>query len=160
MGYLNNLGLFSRKKDDISQVHTYCPPRGSYGKRTQVDDMMDYLGTGKVRHIECKSPGELSDLLYQKWLEIASPEELEEFNVNPSTMLKLDQYEKHYNLQLKHQILDKQLEKQILDICSKMIEDDLREEEEKMYQNLIEEERKNHLKLQKKQEIDREWTKL
>lgn len=44
------------------------------------------------KRIECKSPGELPDILYQKWLEIASPEELDGFYVSPENMLRLNSY--------------------------------------------------------------------
>ncbi len=54
---------------------------------------------GKIeRKVECKSPDELPDILYQKWLQIASPEELEGFYVAPQIMLRLESWSKHSKL--------------------------------------------------------------
>ncbi|AEC53038.1 hypothetical protein SCRM01_092c [Synechococcus phage S-CRM01] len=128
-------GLFGRKKDDIAEYYEYCPPKGSYSKRTQID----YLGIGKAKSVECVFPGDLSDFLYQKWLDIASTQELDGFYVDPSTMLKLDQYEKHYNLQLEQQKFDKKVENEINDIVMQMIKDDIEEETEAVFQDLIKE---------------------
>lgn len=48
--------------------------------------------------VECQSPANLPEELYEKWLEIGSEEELNEFYVDPKTNMALRQYEKHSKL--------------------------------------------------------------
>ena len=48
--------------------------------------------------VECPSPADLPEELYEKWLEIGSQEELNEFYVDTKTYMALRQYEKHSKL--------------------------------------------------------------
>lgn len=43
-------------------------------------------------------PSELPELIYEKWLEIASMKELDGYYVDNATMYRLQQYEKHSKL--------------------------------------------------------------
>lgn len=87
-----------------------------YLKQRSIDSALDYLSSpGPARdylrvindwkmdpHPSINQsrfdPGKLPNILYQKWLEIGSPEELEGFYVDNSTMFKLEQYDKHSKL--------------------------------------------------------------
>jgi hypothetical protein len=142
MGYLDNRGLFD----------TYGPPKGSYGKvrrelkrnllggpkkeSTIVDDTIEYLKS--QRHYNCPPPGELTDILYQKWLEIGSVEELEGFYIKPETMLRLREYEKHNQLVLEQIQIEKQLEEEAKKLTDELIQDDIKNQEmflELLYNN-------------------------
>lgn len=69
-------------------------------RKSEFNDLINYLNDRKVG---CKSPGDLTDLLYQKWLDIGTVEELEEFYIKPETMLRLLNYERHNQLLSKEQ---------------------------------------------------------
>ena len=112
MGYLNNRGLFHSWKGDFN------------GHGTEI--------------IPCSLPGDLTDLLYQKWLEIGSVEELEGFYINPETMLRLRKYEKHNQLVLEQIQIEKQLKEEVKKLTDELIQDDLKNQEmfvELLYNN-------------------------
>jgi hypothetical protein len=131
MGYLDNSGLFHSWREE----------------RSLVDDTIEYLKL--QRHYNCPPPGELTDLLYQKWLEIGSVEELEGFYIKPETMLKLRKYERNHQLVIEQFQIEKQLEEEVEKLTEELMQDDLKNQE--MFLKLID---------HNQSKLDSEWVEL